>query len=371
LFDELTTHILRRLEAFPDATFRESELASVSKESFDALVREGNLLFDRYDKNGDAYISDHMGDGDNERFLRIKDGQISAFSTDPEVATLHLTKPEITYYRFDRTRFIDRLKNANDLKGEADPSLSDRLSYIGTDFITNSAVLLGFFNDEKEVSDELLSLWSKIPPHDNALVICPSFALSSQRSKKTLADVGVVLASFDRALDKNFKMDLRKFGLKQRDVSGPERKTAQIKSDYKKYGYKSDETITFHNRQDSGGYIVQEGHIAEVGIPQANYVLLLFMAMTLKQNKQGLLSAKETDALGITDEQGDENRLSYLISDLRKSFRNKRLIETIRGTGQYRISTHPDNIKADLAWLKKKLEGLLPKVKQERYRRKK
>lgn len=376
MFDDLTTHILKRLEAFPDATFRESELASVSKDRFDSLVKEGDLVFDRYDKNGDAYCSDHMGDGDNDRVLRIKGGQISAFSTDPEVATLQLTKPEITYYKFNQARLIDGLKNSNDLQGEADPSLSDRLSYIGTDFTTNTAVLLGFFDDEKEASDELLSLWSKIPLHDNALVICPSFALSSQRSKKALADVGVVLASFDRTLDKNLKIDFRKLGFKRRDTLGSGRKTAQIESDYEKYGYKSDEMITFHDRQDSnGGYVIQVRNSDPFGIPRANFALLVFMALVLKTNKKGLVTVADTDKQGITDSGGDENRLSYLISDLRKLFKNKcknpnDLIQTIRGKGQCRISTHPDHImEPDRSWFKKKLGELIPEVKIERQQR--
>jgi hypothetical protein len=377
LFDELGLHILKRLEASPEATFRESELAGISRASFDKLVKDRYLVFDHYDKNGESYHSDREGDGDYERVLRIKGDAINAFSADPAIATIQLTKPEITYYKFDRDYLAQQIKSRNQLAGENDDSFSERLFYIGTDFTTNTVVLLGYFDDEKDAKNELLSLWSKIPQHDNAVVICPAFNFVSLRSKKELENVGIAITTFDRAFGKDFQLDLSKCGIKKSVSSGLKRKSKQDEADYEKHDYKSHETLVFFDRQDSDGYVIQIGNSAPFGISRANYVLLLYMAMALKKDKEGFIIMSQTDKEGITDEYGDTGKLYYLISDLRKSFKNKSkdpnlLIQSIKGKGQYRISTHPNYIKApDRNWLKKKYDELIPEVKKERQRRKK
>jgi hypothetical protein len=149
LFDALWTHILRRLEAFPDATFRESELVGISKQFFDQMVRDGFLEFDHYDKDGDSYFSDRMGDQGVERTIRLRNDRITAFSAESDLATLELTKLETTYYRFNFDKLFQCIYKENNLSG-ASSKISERIIFIG---LFNSSgkkvsVLFGLFDDE-------------------------------------------------------------------------------------------------------------------------------------------------------------------------------------------------------------------------------
>ena len=130
MFDGLWTHLLKRIEAFPDATFRESELAGISKRQFDQMVKDGFIEFDHYDKEGDLYFSDRIGDQGVERTIRVRNNKITAFSVESDVAMIELTKLEITYYRFNFDKLFQCLHKENNLSGSLS-RISERIVYIG------------------------------------------------------------------------------------------------------------------------------------------------------------------------------------------------------------------------------------------------
>jgi len=114
---------------------------------------------------------------------------------------------------------------------------------------------------------------------------------------------------------------------------------------------------------------------ASIDIPYTKYVLLLFLAIKLKDGQGGWVTKSELEQEGVLDDE-NINHINSLLSELRACFRGevakpKEFIKNIRGKSQYRISTAPNNISAPhTKWLKQKYNGLIKQVKAERTRRK-
>ena len=68
--------ILKSLEAFPTASFTESELVRISKSSFDALTKQKCLDRLKYDYMKEPYYSLALGDNGNERAIKKQNGRL-------------------------------------------------------------------------------------------------------------------------------------------------------------------------------------------------------------------------------------------------------------------------------------------------------
>ncbi len=150
--------------------------------------------------------------------------------------------------------------------------------------------------------------------------------------------------------------------------------TPQENSKKKKYGYKTDDVLTFLRRDElKRSHIVQINKGKPFEIPNPNVDFLLLMAITLKENKGGWVTPARTKKDGLTDgTKRDFHKIYRWVSNLRKVFTDNKLensnlfVEGVKSTDElkYRISTHPDNIKEPTrGWLKQEYKRVLEKRK--------
>ncbi len=337
MFDELTARILKRLEAFPDATFRESELTAISKKLFDSLVKKETLVFDRYDKNGSSYFSDHMGDADNERILRINGDKISAFSGDPEVATIQLTKPEITYYRFVWDGLTQSIRSKNALyKNNA--GVTERIHFIGAKDILRQRVgiYLGLFGDEREATDELLGLRSKTDPYHRYYVLCPTYEIKSQDLLSRLPGEGITCLPFKECLARDCAIDFSK--LKDKKLATA-RTNEQI-LEATDHDYNCQDRLHIPgtcSRKKSNAIEVND---SKISIGDSLFRLLVQLVIGAKKN------AKKGGWVYFDTSTGKYQQYSNLRAPLKGALIKKDAANFIENDGQknYRLSIPPDHI---------------------------
>ncbi len=148
--------------------------------------------------------------------------------------------------------------------------------------------------------------------------------------------------------------------------------TPQENSKKKKYNYKTNYVLTFLHRDElQRSHIVQIDNGKEFGIPYSCSVLLLLMAITLKENKEGWVTIERIKKEGLINEEGKKiaGRLYSWVFKLRAFFNLKVehpnfFIELAKGHCKYRISTDPTNLKGqNLQWLKKEYKMILKEQK--------
>jgi hypothetical protein len=324
LFDALWIHILRRLEAFPDATFRESELISVSKSFFDEMLKDKMLEFSHRDGDGDSYFSDRSGDGGVQRTIRIRNKKISAFSTESGVETIQLEETETVYYRFNLGKLIDLIRSHNKLE-EAIDHISDRLSFVGSLQIADGRVSIyfGLFDDVDDFGKELKGLPNSVGRYVRHIVICPFVRISCQKTRNALSGIKVSQFTFEEAFGKEFVF---KSGLVLSEAT-----------------LKLPQTLRLTGKVESEKHVVSLDS-KEGGLTDANFKLLLELVVALKTTKEGWVATGE----------GDWQAYGRLKDDFKRSFDGFDFDGFIKnGRKKYRLVIEPDNVTYDRAMLKK------------------
>lgn len=345
MLDILWTHILKRLEAFPDATFRESELVGVSKQSFDQMSRDGSLEFDHYDGDGDSYFPDRMGDQGVERTIRVRKDKITAFSIESDVATLELTKPETTYYRFNLNKLIDQIRMKNKLEEQID-SVEERLIFVGSldSSGARNGFFLGLFDSEDELAQSLVGLPNNAGKYAWYIVLSPFNFISSQKIKSKLNGINVSHFIFVDAFDDGFVFK-KGLALNETKVGLPQ-------------------SLHLSGRVEKEKCIVRIDN-QEAGLTLANFRLLARFVQALKTTGEGWATTPEMETEGlITDSDKAWQPISRLKEDLKRTFSGYDFDKFIQnGRKKYRLVIPADSVTYDRAMLKKiKGDATLTKV---------
>ena len=345
MLDVLVTHILKRLEAFPDATFREIELVDISKRLFNQLVKEGFLEFDHYDKDGDSYFSDRIGDSGVERTIRIRNDKITAFSSEADVATLELAKPETTYYRFNLDKLIDQIYTQNKLEEQADIT-SERMRFVGSKDVAGGrvGVFFALHDSPERLETALLALPNTGNKYARYVVMSPSQQISSQK----------VLGSLNRLNVSH--------GLLGTMFSGGFKLKSEVLLGKSKVGIASD--LHFPGKITNRKYILKIG-LQEAGITEGNFTLLLRMAVSVITTKDGWFETSQMVKENlVTNMMYTGQAIQRLTDDLKRSFTGVSFDAFIESGGKrYRLTIPKDKISFDLDMLKTmKVDSELTKI---------
>jgi hypothetical protein len=338
-------HILKRLEAFPDATFRESEAIRISKSSFERLVKDKMLEFSHRDEDGSTYFSDRSGDAGIQRTLRIRNQKITAFSTESDVETLVLGKSETEYYRFNLDKLINQIRKQNKLEEEVD-SIGDRLFFIGSSQVSDGriGIYLGLFDGPNDLGKDLKGLPNSVARYDRHIVITPSIRIVCQKTRNALNNIKISQLNFLEAFEKNYTF---KSGLVLNETKPELPKSLHLT-----------------------GRIESEKHIVSVddkdgGLTDANFKLLLEMVVALKTTDEGWLATGE----------GDWQAFRRLKDDFKRTFDGFDFEKFIvNGRKRYRLVIPADAVTYDRAMLKKikdsgvitDLAGKLPIIRKKK-----
>ncbi|MBU1863428.1 MAG: hypothetical protein KKH94_07205 [Candidatus Omnitrophica bacterium] len=353
----LLLYLLERIEKNPNGMYSEAELRKISSESFEVLCDRGILKFHVKLKEFDSYYSNLLGDGDTDRIIQ-KDGD-QYYAVAVGVDRIPLTEADLIYWRFDALSLAKMINEKNGLSSDSE-IISKRIIYVGTESVDNAAVYLCLFSNDNSAARELSTL--DIGNHSSAVLLCPAFNIA-QKIISALK-INAKAMTFADAFDNEWMLRL-----------GAQRKTKHSTQQR----YKTNYTLTFIDYTgELERYPVQIDRRASIDIPYSKYVLLLFLAIKLKEGQGGWVSRAEIEQGKIADGE-NINHVHNLISELRDCFRGviskqdiPRFIENIRGKSQYRISTTPNNIYAPhTKWLKQKYNALINQVKHSRQERKK
>ena len=345
MFDVLIMHILKRLEAFPDATFRESELIGISKRSFNHLVKEGYLEFDHYDEDGDSYFSDRIGDGDVQRTIRIRTDKVTAFSTEEGVSTIELAKPEITYYRFNLNKLIDQIRTENQLEEKID-DIDERLHFIGSKDEGGGRVGVYFalYDSPEDLETALFALPNTANRYVQYVVISPVQQISSQKAVGGLGRIGVRHGLLESLINSKLQLKVDVFAVKA--------------------GSGVASNIHFPGKVIKKKYIVKIGS-QEAGLTEGNYKLLLQMSLSRINKKDGWLETiKMVQERHATNMMYTGQAIQRLSDDLKRSFTGISFDSFIESGGKkYRLAIPKNKISFDLGMLQKmKVDSALSKI---------
>ncbi len=175
---ELLRHVLRQLERFPQAEFRESELAK-APEAMAELVSQKILRFVQSDPEQARYPCPEPGPECTDRVVSSINGRLLAVCTCPaEKEPIELSRSDLRRWRVDLGQIAERFQKANGLTGEPE-HLEDRLCFIGDKQQEGMslAFALGLFRDDRQALPYLreLSLLLSGRRYDRFVVVCPSF----------------------------------------------------------------------------------------------------------------------------------------------------------------------------------------------------
>ncbi len=345
MFDVLTTHILKRLEAFPDATFRESELVDISKKAFTQLVKEGYLEFDHYDEDGDSYFSDRIGDGDVQRTIRTRNNKVTAFSVEEGVSTIELAKSEITYHRFSLNKLVDQIRTQNQLEEKID-DVDDRLHFIGSKEEGGGRVGIYFalYDSPKDLETALFALPNTANRYVQYFVISPAQQITSQKAAGALGRIGVRHGLLGALINGKFQLKADVFAVKA--------------------GSGVASNIHFPGKVIKKKCIVKIGS-QEAGLTEGNYKLLLQMALSRIAKKDGWLETIKMVQEGhATNMMYTGQAIQRLSDDLKRSFTGISFDSFIESGGKkYRLAIPKDKISFDIGMLQKmKVDSALSKI---------
>ncbi len=345
MLDGLFTFILKRIEAFPKATFSQSELTRVSKSSFENLKKQKFLKYVQYDPEQEPYYS--PGDDGSGRLVRKIDGKYLAFAA--EGSPLTLTFEDLNRWSFDIKPLLDEISAANKLT-KPTKALTHRIHFIGErDSGTKLVrVCLGFFSGDEEAKSELFNLRSSVGLKSHVLILCPSFEVGVEFHSELDAR-NITCATFKQAFPKgNLGID---FGI-IRDARAIEPGVSELTSEEEaakqKYGYKSRDALKFlSERGRYSSYSIQVNDNKEI-IPASQILLLIFMAQKLKKDKKGWITREEAAQAKIIDPY-ENNHFDDLIHKLRnklgpylKTCKKDEFFETSQK--RFRLSTHAGRV---------------------------
>ncbi len=343
---ELLRHVLRQLERFPEAEFRESELAE-APEAMAELASQKILRFVQSDPEQTTYPCPEPGPECTDRVVSCINGRLLAVCTCPaEKEPIELSRPDLRRWRVDLGEIAQRFQEANGLTGEPEP-LEDRLLFIGEkrQDDLSLAFALGLFRDDRQALRYLreLPLLLSPRPYDRIVVVCPSFAPSARtgRELNALRVLAVPLSQEDPfALDYAAALAEPARPVPRVVLSDSEEEEAQRR------GFRSRVPVHLTGRTSGRSQNIVEVGGREVEIADVPFWRFLRLVVGLVEEKDGFLtlnapSGPSLAAEGLFATEGVDPAISRL-RDAFKGYlgdlRHTHFIEVRRR--QIRLSTH-------------------------------
>lgn len=377
---ELLLWLLRRLEQLPSATFRESELTSVSPSQFRALARQSLLVYQQRDPEQQRFPCPTPCEVGCDRVVGQVGGKTVAIcEVWPEVVNVPLSAADLTIYSFGMNRFLECLREVNGITGSFG-LLSDRLLRIGERRVgqVTTEAFLCLINDSNRAAVVLDALKNHRLTQGPALRLLPSFTVADPQRVRRLDRDGVRLATFSeavnlRTLTVDFSILGRRSGKQPQSSLPPKTKAEEADYQNPKLAYLCEDRLFFLGSWRGRRHAIRI-NTTERRLADNLMRVLLRLVITLKQGRGGWVFLA-TLVVGRTPQQ--------VISDLRKELRGAllededgtKLIEN-DGKGRYRLSTHPNyvyppspNLPGSHDWFVLTLEELRKLEKGARGRR--
>jgi len=149
--------------------------------------------------------------------------------------------------------------------------------------------------------------------------------------------------------------------------------TQKQQKDKEKYGYKCEDRLLFTGRKWKKRSSLVRLNETEIRVPNNETLLLIRLAIELKEREGGWVKTEKLYEEGITEEVPISRLFGRLRDSLSPSLLDKdgeKFIEN-DGAGSYRVSTHPDFVSfPEKNWSVKEYNELKMSVRKERERRK-
>jgi len=207
------------------------------------------------------------------------------------------------------------------------------------------------------------------------VVLCPTYAIKSMELAKKLQDKNIFCFEFNQIMSKDFQIDLSKLPV---DKDSQEFQIPAIsqkeRTGYNAHDYKRQDIIEFSDHVAGYRKIRLSVNGAVHDISYSEVVLLMLLAIKLKDNNGGWVSLDDLTTEGIVSEALKTNtftQMHWIVSKLENRFGKNGLIENSQGEGKYRLSTHPLRVKEPSSnWLRKTYKHtVLPVVKKTKAKR--
>jgi hypothetical protein len=371
--------ILKNIESFPNASFSENELIGISKSSFNDMKKQKCLTQLEYDFIKEPYMGDNI-----ERFVRKENGRYFAYSTEEQgIEPIEIFKADLIRYQLSIPALFEKIRLANNIEGKFQ-EIKDGYFYVGYKLYDSFRV--GFVFIPKLGNGQLVKFagLQNLCKDDQVLVVFTPFTkIEDIVLNWTLSKCKITTTTLASTLDlKTFKLPIDDIIKEFVDDKGKiPALTKKEKTDYEKHNYQCQDIIEFLDEKAKYRNIKIKINDNKLDIPFSEAILFIFMAIKLKDNKEGYVSSQECEQESITqkkDEDSEEkisttylhNLVSKLSTKTLKNHASDGLIENLKHEKKYRISTHPLRIKApNKNWLQEKYKELLEAVKAERKRR--
>ncbi len=332
--------ILKNIEAFPTASFSESELVRVSKTDFNFLTKQKCLDRMKYDYMKEPYYSSALGDNGNERRVKKVGSQFYAYSVESADSTpIEVKEADLRRYQLSFPALFEKIRTVNKIEGKFQ-EIPEGYFYIGYKLYDSFRV--GFVFVPKIGDGKLIKFvgLKDICKDDKVLVVFTPFTkIEDILLSWGLSKCEIVTVPLATALDfKTFKLSVEDLIKEFMPKGGATALTKKQAKDYKDFGYKCYDKIHIlgtgsmsrSNNLDINGHTIK--------MPDNAFKLFIELVVASKKNRGGWLTkVVEAGKYQIFDRVRSPLQGSLLGKDAKKFLENN-------ASKQYRISVHPDFI---------------------------
>lgn len=341
--------ILKNIEAFPTASFSESELVRISKTDFNSLTKQKYLDRLKYDYMKDPYYSSALGDNGNERQIKKVGGRLYAYSVESaDSSPIEVTEADLRRYQISFPALFAKIRTVNKIDGKFQ-EIKDGYFYIGYKLYDSFRV--GFIFVPKIGDGKLIKFvgLQNLCKDDKVLVVFTPFTkIDDIVLNWTLSKCKIVTKPLAASLDfKTFKLPVEDLIKEFMPEAGSTALTKKQVKDYKDFDYKCYDKIYIPGTapMKRSNDLEVNGH--KIKMPDGAFKLFIELVAEVKKGKGGWLTkAVDAGKYQIFDRVRSPIQGSLLNKDAKKFIENN-------ASKQYRISTHPDFITFNRANLKK------------------
>ncbi|HPS19719.1 MAG TPA: hypothetical protein PKY78_01845 [Candidatus Omnitrophota bacterium] len=332
--------ILKNLEAFPTASFAESELVRISKTDFNFLTKQKCLDRMKYDYMKEPYYSLALGDNGNERRIKKVGSRFYAYSVESaDSAPIEVTEADLRRYQLSIPVLFEKIRTVNKIEGKFQ-EIPEGYFYVGYKLYDSFRV--GFVFVPKIGGGKLVKFvgLKDICKDDKVLVVFTPFTkIEDILLNWGLSKCQIVTVPIATALDlKTFKLSIEDLIKEFMPEGGATALTKKQAKDYKDFDYKCYDKIHIPGTapMKRSNDLEVNGH--KIKMPDKPFTLFIELLVELKKGKGGWLTKKvDAGKYQIFDHVRKPLEGSLLGKDAKKFVENN-------ASKQYRLSTHPDFI---------------------------
>ncbi|MFH2137425.1 MAG: hypothetical protein ABII88_02815 [Candidatus Omnitrophota bacterium] len=335
--------ILKNIEAFPTASFSESELVRVSKTDFNFLTKQKYLDRMKYDYMKEPYYSSALGDNGNERRVKKVGSRFCAYSVESaDSAPIEVTEADLRRYQLSFSALFAKIRQVNKIEGKFQ-EIPEGYFYIGYKLYDSFRV--GFVFVPKIGDGKLIKFvgLKDICKDDKVLVVFTPFTkIEDILLSWGLSKCEIVTVPLATALDfKTFKLSIDDLIKEFMPEDGATALTKKQAKDYKGFGYKCYDKIHIPGTAPMKRSNDLEVNGQKIKMPDGAFKLFIELGVELKKGKGGWLKkVVEAGKYQIFDRVRSPLQGSLLGKDAKKFIENN-------ASKDYRISTHPDFVTFD------------------------